>query len=192
MAIDSELLDKFDAADQQARLYQSVGGFSRSDPRRARARSPGSRPKRAWSARSRWSTTITCACSARSSPTCSTTHHRSILSTLHVHLDHDNCLEVLVVRGKAGARAEVRRRADQHQRREARTADDHYVGSRAVMILGTGVDLAEVGRIRDCDRALRRAIHSSAFIPRPRSLMSSAKPTSSSAMPAASPPRKRG
>lgn len=29
--------------------------------------------------------------------------HRSILSTLHVHLDHDHCLEVLVVRGKAGA-----------------------------------------------------------------------------------------
>jgi len=30
-------------------------------------------------------------------------HHRAILSTLHVHLDHDNCLEVLVVRGKAAA-----------------------------------------------------------------------------------------
>src|SRR6478752_5743269 len=29
--------------------------------------------------------------------------HRSILSTLHVHLDHDNCLEVLVVRGKSAA-----------------------------------------------------------------------------------------
>ena len=29
--------------------------------------------------------------------------HRSILSTLHVHLDHDHCLEVLVVRGKAAA-----------------------------------------------------------------------------------------
>jgi CopG family nickel-responsive transcriptional regulator len=28
--------------------------------------------------------------------------HRSILSTLHVHLDHDNCLEVLIVKGKAG------------------------------------------------------------------------------------------
>lgn len=27
--------------------------------------------------------------------------HKSILSTLHVHLDHDNCLEVLVVRGNA-------------------------------------------------------------------------------------------
>lgn len=26
-----------------------------------------------------------------------------ILSTLHVHLDHDHCLEVLVVRGKAAA-----------------------------------------------------------------------------------------
>jgi CopG family transcriptional regulator, nickel-responsive regulator len=35
--------------------------------------------------------------------------HRSILSTLHVHLDHDNCLEVLVVRGKS---AEVRKVAD--------------------------------------------------------------------------------
>ena len=35
--------------------------------------------------------------------------HHSILSTLHVHLDHDNCLEVLVVRGKS---AEVRKVAD--------------------------------------------------------------------------------
>jgi CopG family transcriptional regulator, nickel-responsive regulator len=29
-------------------------------------------------------------------------HFHNILSTLHVHLDHDNCLEVLVVKGKAG------------------------------------------------------------------------------------------
>jgi CopG family nickel-responsive transcriptional regulator len=36
-------------------------------------------------------------------------YHRAILSTLHVHLDHDNCLEVLVVRGKA---AVVKRVAD--------------------------------------------------------------------------------
>ena len=35
--------------------------------------------------------------------------HKSILSTLHVHLDHDNCLEVLVVKGRSG---EVRRVAD--------------------------------------------------------------------------------
>lgn len=28
-------------------------------------------------------------------------HHDLIISTLHVHLDHHNCLEVLVVRGKA-------------------------------------------------------------------------------------------
>lgn len=34
-------------------------------------------------------------------------HH--ILSTLHVHLDHDNCLEVLVVKGRA---AVVRKIAD--------------------------------------------------------------------------------
>src|SRR5579872_6755191 len=30
-------------------------------------------------------------------------HFHNVLSTLHVHLDHDNCLEVLVVKGKAGA-----------------------------------------------------------------------------------------
>jgi CopG family nickel-responsive transcriptional regulator len=36
-------------------------------------------------------------------------HHQSILSALHVHLDHDNCLEVLVVRGTS---ANVRKIAD--------------------------------------------------------------------------------
>ena len=30
-------------------------------------------------------------------------HHQHVLSTLHVHLDHDNCLEVLVVKGRASA-----------------------------------------------------------------------------------------
>ena len=35
--------------------------------------------------------------------------HHNILSTLHVHLDHDNCLEVIVVKGQA---ASVRRIAD--------------------------------------------------------------------------------
>lgn len=29
-------------------------------------------------------------------------HHDRIISTLHVHLDHHNCLEVLIMRGKAG------------------------------------------------------------------------------------------
>jgi CopG family transcriptional regulator, nickel-responsive regulator len=36
-------------------------------------------------------------------------HHQAIVSTLHVHLDHDNCLEVLVLRGKS---ADVRSIAD--------------------------------------------------------------------------------
>ena len=36
-------------------------------------------------------------------------YHHSILSTLHVHLDHDHCLEVLVVRGKS---MDVRKVAD--------------------------------------------------------------------------------
>lgn len=37
-------------------------------------------------------------------------HNEVIISTLHVHLDHHNCLEVLVVRGKAGV---VKRIADE-------------------------------------------------------------------------------
>ena len=28
--------------------------------------------------------------------------HRSVLSTLHVHLDHDNCLEVIIMKGRSG------------------------------------------------------------------------------------------
>lgn len=36
-------------------------------------------------------------------------YHHHILSSLHVHLDHDNCLEVVVVKGEA---AEVRQLAD--------------------------------------------------------------------------------
>ncbi|MGE0621914.1 MAG: nickel-responsive transcriptional regulator NikR [Pseudomonadales bacterium] len=36
-------------------------------------------------------------------------HHACIVSTMHVHLDHDDCLEVVVVRGRAG---KVRELAD--------------------------------------------------------------------------------
>lgn len=37
-------------------------------------------------------------------------HHDAIVSALHVHLDHDNCLEVIVAQGSA---ADVRRLADE-------------------------------------------------------------------------------
>ena len=36
-------------------------------------------------------------------------HHRLILSVLHVHLDHDNCMEVIAVRGPS---ADIQRFAD--------------------------------------------------------------------------------
>lgn len=36
-------------------------------------------------------------------------HYKEIISTLHVHMDHHNCLEVLVLRGKS---ASVRKIAD--------------------------------------------------------------------------------
>jgi CopG family nickel-responsive transcriptional regulator len=37
-------------------------------------------------------------------------HHHAVVSALHVHLDEHNCLEVVVVKGKAG---EVRKIADE-------------------------------------------------------------------------------
>ena len=36
-------------------------------------------------------------------------HHAAVVSSLHVHLDHDNCLEVILVRGKS---AMVKKLAD--------------------------------------------------------------------------------
>ena len=44
-------------------------------------------------------------------------HHELIVSTLHVHLDHDNCLEVIIVRGKS---------------REIRSLADRLIGTRGV------------------------------------------------------------
>jgi len=43
--------------------------------------------------------------------------HAQIVSSLHVHLDHHNCLEVLVMRGRA---------------HEIRTAADRLIGTRGV------------------------------------------------------------
>ncbi|MFO1512156.1 MAG: nickel-responsive transcriptional regulator NikR [Verrucomicrobiota bacterium] len=37
-------------------------------------------------------------------------HHEVIISAVHVHLDHHNCLEVLIVKGKAGL---IKRIADE-------------------------------------------------------------------------------
>jgi CopG family nickel-responsive transcriptional regulator len=34
-------------------------------------------------------------------------HNDMVVSTLHVHLDHDHCLEVIVLRGRAGALQQV-------------------------------------------------------------------------------------
>lgn len=34
-------------------------------------------------------------------------HHQMITSTTHVHMDHDNCLEILIVRGRSSAVREL-------------------------------------------------------------------------------------
>lgn len=36
-------------------------------------------------------------------------HYHQVVSTIHVHLDHDNCLEVLILRGQ---RSEIQKVAD--------------------------------------------------------------------------------
>lgn len=36
-------------------------------------------------------------------------HHDSVISTMHVHLDHDNCLEVLAIKGRV---KEIKKLAD--------------------------------------------------------------------------------
>ena len=43
--------------------------------------------------------------------------HEQVVSTLHIHLDHDNCLEVIIVRGKS---------------REIRSLADRLIGTRGV------------------------------------------------------------
>ena len=102
VAIDSELLDKFD------RLIARRGYENRSEAFRDLVRDE--LVEETWkSPESEVVGTVTLVYDhhARLLPEKLTDfeheHHRSILSTLHVHLDHDNCLEVVVVRGKAGA-----------------------------------------------------------------------------------------
>jgi len=34
-------------------------------------------------------------------------HHEMIISVMHVHLEHDHCLEVMVIKGKAGEAREL-------------------------------------------------------------------------------------
>ena len=37
-------------------------------------------------------------------------YHHLIISTQHIHLDHENCLEIVIVRGKPGKVAELARK----------------------------------------------------------------------------------
>jgi CopG family transcriptional regulator, nickel-responsive regulator len=108
VAIDSNLLDKFD------RLIAQRGYANRSEAFRDLIRDE--LVEKAWeSPESHVVGTVTLVYNHHvrllSEKLTSLQHdfHHSILSTLHIHLDHDNCLEVLVVRGRS---SEVRKVAD--------------------------------------------------------------------------------
>jgi len=101
VAIDSELLDKFD------NLIEQRGYTNRSEAFRDLIRDE--LVEKTWeSPESQVVGTITLVYNHHvrllNEKLTSIQHdfHRSILSTLHVHLDHDHCLEVLVVKGKSG------------------------------------------------------------------------------------------
>jgi CopG family nickel-responsive transcriptional regulator len=58
-------------------------------------------------------------------------HHAMILATMHVHLDHHNCLEIIAVRGKAG---------------DVQAIADALIGAKGIkhgrlMVTSTGKDL---------------------------------------------------
>ena len=57
-------------------------------------------------------------------------YHTSMISTLHVHLDSHNCLEVLVVKGKAGGNKDNSRQTYWHKRRNAWKTDNSNFGQR--------------------------------------------------------------
>src|ERR1035441_3859489 len=108
VAIDSDLLDKFD------RLIAQRGYTNRSEAFRDMIRDE--LVEKAWeSPESQVVGTVTLVYDHHvrllSEKLTDIQHdfHRSILSTLHMHLDHDHCLEVLAARGKAAA---LRRLAD--------------------------------------------------------------------------------
>jgi CopG family nickel-responsive transcriptional regulator len=57
-------------------------------------------------------------------------HHNQIVSTIHVHLDHDNCLEVLILRGRARevqqiAEALIATKGVRHGKLTLTTASEH-------------------------------------------------------------------
>ncbi len=82
-------------------------------------------------------------------------YHAAVISTLHVHLDHDNCLEVILVKGKAEPGAETVECTDCDKGREARAFHGHHFGtSSAVVIAGPGrgprLGLRYVQGLRKC------------------------------------------
>ncbi len=60
-------------------------------------------------------------------------HHGVVVSTLHVHLDHHNCLEVLILRGKS---------------KQVRQLADLLISVKGIQHGQLAITTADVGRIR--------------------------------------------
>jgi CopG family transcriptional regulator, nickel-responsive regulator len=61
-------------------------------------------------------------------------HHGVVVSTLHVHLDHHNCLEVLILRGRA---------------KQVRHLADLLISVKGIQHGQLAITTADVGRIRN-------------------------------------------
>jgi len=68
-------------------------------------------------------------------------NHDLIIATTHAHLDHDTCLEVVVVKRQIQSRAEAGRFDDQHQRCAPRTPGDERPQELSLkLLIGTGTE----------------------------------------------------
>jgi CopG family nickel-responsive transcriptional regulator len=115
VAVDEDLLGRFD------RLIGDVGYANRSEALRDLIRSRLVAEE--WAANAEVVATITLVYDhhmhdlAERLAEVQHDHHERIVSSLHVHLNHDNCLEVIVVRGSAS---------------QAKSLAGHLIGARGV------------------------------------------------------------
>ncbi len=56
----------------------------------------------------------------------------AVNASLHIHLDEHNCLEVIVIRGRADKVHRDRQQTHRHQRRSKRQAGNHDAGNEAL------------------------------------------------------------
>ena len=121
ITIDDELMTRARPHHRDPRLPEPLRGDPRPRPRR-HPRGGGRHRHQARLRGRRWSTSTTTPRAQLPKRLTETfhDHHELSLSSLHVHLDHDSCMEVTVLRGQDRPGAALRRARDRRARRAPR------------------------------------------------------------------------